>query len=80
MLDLSKIPFGVLIAAEKTIGKNIMALSAKEDKTFEDLRDFAFVVKYCENQKFTLEDANKLTMGELLSVSEAIKGAEKKAE
>lgn len=69
MFELNKVPFRVLCDAEKAIGKNILSLSQKEDKTFEDLRDFAFVVRYCEDQSYTLEMANELTIEDLQEIN-----------
>jgi uncharacterized protein YgfB (UPF0149 family) len=71
MFDLQKVPFKVLVAAEKAIGKNILALSQKTDKTFEDLRDFAFVVKYCQDQTFTLDKADALTISDIAELNQS---------
>ena len=62
MFKLTNVPFRVLMAAEKIIGKNIITLSQKEEKSFEDLRDFAFVARYSEDQTFTLAQADEMTI------------------
>ena len=71
MFEITKVPFKTLIAAEKIIGRNVITLSQKPDKTFEDLRDFAFVVKYCEDTSYTLDKANELSMEDLTSMQDA---------
>lgn len=78
-MDIKNLTLGEIAKVEELSGMPLAALAEEDKPKGKLLASLALVIKRREDPKFTLEQANNLTMSEITALMEGGDEAEKKS-
>jgi hypothetical protein len=78
-MDIKNLTLGEIAKVEELSGMPLAALAEEDKPKGKLLASLALVIKRREDPKFTLEQANNLTMAEITALMEGGDEAEKKS-